>query len=147
MAEKHLQATISARGVIRAPNGQILILKRAADGQWELPGGRLTPREAPIQGLRREIAEETTLTIDVIDILAANSWINDANEGRFAVHYECVASNPDVELSREHTDCRWIEETAARTLLCESQRTAIHAATGSPEARASSADQPSEPSE
>lgn len=140
MTEEHLQATVSARGVILAPSGHILILQRTTDGQWELPGGRLAPGEAPIQGLHREISEETALTIDGADILSANSWINNDDEDRFAVHYECATSDLNVDLSTEHTDFRWIEKTDAHTMLCEPQTAAVHAANGLTEATAPSTD-------
>lgn len=129
VTDEHLQATVSARGVIVEPGGQILVLQRATDGQWELPGGRLAPGEATVQGLQREITEETTLAVDMVDILSANSWINDDEEGRFAVHYECSISNRDVETSSEHTNFRWIAPTDAHSMLCEPQTVAVHAAT------------------
>lgn len=143
MTDEHLHATVSARAVIVDSSGLILVLQRATDDQWELPGGRLAPSAKPTQGLRREISEETTLAVDVDGILSANSWINDNKEGRFAVHYKCSTSNRGVETSHEHTDFRWIEDTDAHTLLYNPQVVAIQAATSPTEATTPSTDQSS----
>ena len=45
MTDVHLEATVSLRGVVSAPCGDVLVVQRASDGGWELPGGRLAPDE------------------------------------------------------------------------------------------------------
>jgi 8-oxo-dGTP pyrophosphatase MutT (NUDIX family) len=56
-------------------DGQILfihhILKNPAlDGKWTLPGGRLDPHEThPLEALHREVQEELSLEIEVVDEL------------------------------------------------------------------------------
>ncbi|GAA0218738.1 NUDIX domain-containing protein [Halobaculum roseum] len=41
MTDEPLQATVTQRGVVFAPTDQVLIVRRATDGGWELPGGRV----------------------------------------------------------------------------------------------------------
>lgn len=42
-----LCATVSVRGVIQNIHGQVLIVQRSSDHNWELPGGRLGQGEPP----------------------------------------------------------------------------------------------------
>lgn len=130
MTDNLLCATVSVRGVIVNSRGHILILQRTTDDGWELPGGRLGTGEDPVEGLQREIAEETSLSVDIAEILRANSWVNDEGQGRFAVHYHCYASKRTVDLSAEHTDWTWIEPGDVSSILCEPQTAAVCLATG-----------------
>jgi len=129
MTDNLLHGTVSVRGVVFNPRGRCVILKRASDAEWELPGGRLAPDEAPRAGLRRELTEETALSVEVDDIVAANSWINDDNTDRLAIHYRCNTATEPVDLSAEHTDYRWVSPGATASVLCESQVEAVAAAT------------------
>ncbi len=108
MTEDHLCATVSVRGVLTDPHGQLLVMQRSSDRQWELPGGRLAPDEPPIHGLKRELIEETGISVAVETILCADSWINDRTQDRFAVYYTCNCETPGeaVTLSEEHVDFR-----------------------------------------
>ena len=49
--------------VIRDENGRLLLVKRADDGTWCLPGGRLEPGESWAACAVRECREETGLTV------------------------------------------------------------------------------------
>jgi len=50
-------------------NGRVLITQRRADQalplQWEFPGGKVEPGEAPVTALARELAEEIGVTVEV----------------------------------------------------------------------------------
>ena len=129
MTEDHLCATVSVRGVLTDPHGQLLVVQRSSDRQWELPGGRLAPDEPPIRGLKRELIEETGISVAVETILCADSWINDRTQDRFAVYYTCSCETPesDVILSEEHIDCQWMSPSAAETVLCEKHMAAVRA--------------------
>ncbi len=54
-------------GVIRDTSGRVLIAQRPRGrhmaGRWEFPGGKLHPGESPLQGLRRELAEELGVVV------------------------------------------------------------------------------------
>jgi 8-oxo-dGTP diphosphatase len=125
MTENHLEATVSLRGVIVAPDNEVLIVARSSDGEWELPGGRLGKHEDAVDGVHREIVEETGLDAAIGQPVHAVAWRNDANCGRFAVYYDCTVDSKTVQLSDEHTDATWLSPTAAKTRVSEAQRTAI----------------------
>lgn len=53
---------ISVKGIVIDDDGRVL-LSREDNGMWELLGGGLEHEEDPIDGLRREIREETGLEV------------------------------------------------------------------------------------
>lgn len=57
-------------------DGTYLFLRRSADFKsgpqdWDIPGGRIEADEALADALRREVIEETGLSLDTIDTLLA----------------------------------------------------------------------------
>ncbi|OYR56518.1 NUDIX domain-containing protein [Halorubrum halodurans] len=121
-------ATVSVRGVVTGPRGRTLLLQRATDEEWELPGGRLETDEDTVSGLRREITEETDLSVEIGDILAADSWVNESGRDRFAVHYACFTAERTVDISTEHVDWAWVEPRRTPSFLCERQTAAVRTA-------------------
>lgn len=58
-----------AAGLIVGDDGRVLIAQRRADQalplQWEFPGGKVEPGEAPTAALARELREELGITVAV----------------------------------------------------------------------------------
>lgn len=56
-------------GLIVGDDRRILLTQRRADQalplQWELPGGKVEPGEAPVAALERELAEELAIEVEV----------------------------------------------------------------------------------
>jgi 8-oxo-dGTP diphosphatase len=56
-------------GLIIGNDGRVLITQRRADQalglQWEFPGGKVEPGEAPVAALERELCEEIGVTVAV----------------------------------------------------------------------------------
>jgi 8-oxo-dGTP diphosphatase len=68
---------IAAYGVVRDADGQLLLARAAPSltikGRWFLPGGGVQHGEEPTDSLRREIEEESGLTVTVgplLDVLS-----------------------------------------------------------------------------
>lgn len=128
MTDQPLHATVSQRGVVFAPTDEVLLVRRATDGGWELPGGRVGRGERAVGGVRREITEETTLEPDVVAPVDTLVWHNDDGNGRFAVYYYCRVTEQDVSLSAEHEEYDWTAVREARRRLSEPQAAAVSAA-------------------
>ena len=54
----------AAFAAIRNATGQVLLVRRIDDGNWELPGGRIEVGETARQAVIREVAEEAGVTIE-----------------------------------------------------------------------------------
>jgi 8-oxo-dGTP pyrophosphatase MutT (NUDIX family) len=128
MTERPLRATVSLRGVLFCPSDHVLVVRRATDDGWELPGGRLGATEDAADGVHREIEEETGLDVEVRRPVHAVSWRNDEDRGRFGVYYRCLARTQTVTLSPEHTAHEWLSPTAASNRLSDTQGEAVEQA-------------------
>jgi mutator protein MutT len=58
---------------VRNPLGEVLLVLRADDNNWELPGGRIEVGESASEAVVREVAEEAGVTIELQDILGVYS--------------------------------------------------------------------------
>jgi ADP-ribose pyrophosphatase YjhB (NUDIX family) len=57
--------------------GRVLLARRRAEpfrGRWDIPGGFLEEGEHPLDGLRRELHEETGLEVEPLDFLGV--WMD-----------------------------------------------------------------------
>jgi 8-oxo-dGTP pyrophosphatase MutT (NUDIX family) len=102
-------------------DGGLLILKRASDfedvhrgkGLWEPPGGGIKPNEQVETSLRRELREETALTISPHPVLVATcSYVlADETTSVHRLHVVYVVQprrRTEVRLSDEHASLRWV---------------------------------------
>jgi 8-oxo-dGTP pyrophosphatase MutT (NUDIX family) len=87
---------------------RFLLLKRVNKPLiWGPPGGRLKQSENPFQGLKREVYEETSLHINIIQPVI--TWFGEFNQSPLlSLDYLCYSEHQDVVLSEEHNDYRWL---------------------------------------
>ncbi len=98
-------------------NGEILLIRRSEkyrkdniDGIWDIPGGRINFGEEPIEGLKRELLEETGLEINEVKrILDASTVFKDDETHIVRITYLCTVKNQRLKLSGEHTESLWVE--------------------------------------
>ncbi len=57
--------SVSVAGVVVREDGRVLAVQRRDNSRWEPPGGVLELGETFEDGVRREVAEETGITVDV----------------------------------------------------------------------------------
>jgi ADP-ribose pyrophosphatase YjhB (NUDIX family) len=90
--------------------GRVLLGRRAFDpgkGLWDLPGGFLHENEHPLDGLRREIHEETALEIDPIDFLGF--WL-EPYDGRIVLCLAWTArATGEPKAGDDLAELRWFE--------------------------------------
>ncbi len=82
--------------IIRNSRGEILITKRADNGEWDLPGGGVDPGELPADSIRREVKEETGLEVrvrEVAGVFGGKPFRHTYPDGQeiegFSVTFEC----------------------------------------------------------
>lgn len=98
----------SAKALVADAAGSVLLL-RDRRGRWDLPGGHVKDGEALEQGLAREVAEETGLTI--------STPTHKRSVGHAEVFDASVAGvRPAVTLSDEHGGYEWVSPERARDL-------------------------------
>lgn len=57
--------SVSVAGVVVREDGRVLVIRRRDNAQWEPPGGVLELDETFEQGVRREVLEETGVSVEV----------------------------------------------------------------------------------
>lgn len=104
---------VVAAAILRTVGGcRELLIARCGNGEWELPGGKVEPRESEHEALRREIVEELGVRVTPGRRVGRPVDLGDGLELR------CLTATIDPgELSasaREHAELRWIvaEEVA-----------------------------------
>jgi len=104
---------IAAKSFIVKDN-KLLVLKRESEdvqspGIWEIPGGRIKPKEHPVKGLKREVKEETGIDIDVLHSLNVRHFTRSDNQTITMLVFLCTTSENKINLSKEHSAYDWID--------------------------------------
>ncbi|MBX7245411.1 MAG: NUDIX domain-containing protein [Candidatus Sumerlaeaceae bacterium] len=103
---------LSVKVVVRNTEGEILLLRRAASsrnnaGKWDFPGGKMDAGESLDETLRREIAEETGLSVEPIRVLCTTQ--SESAKNRIAYLFlEASVEAGEFHLSTEHDAHQWI---------------------------------------
>ncbi len=77
--------TVSA---ILEKDGEFILVKetkKIAEGLWNIPGGRLEHGENPIEGVKREVKEETRYDFEPTYLLGIYSIVNKTLENKFQI--------------------------------------------------------------
>lgn len=109
---------VAAKAVITNDKGQVLIVRESGTyedgtniGSYGIPGGRLNVGEAYEDGLKREVKEETGLTVEPLYPIYVGEWrpqIKGVPHQIVAIFTVCKAKTKEVKLSEEHDDYKWI---------------------------------------
>lgn len=101
--------------------GRVLCCKRKAGARasvaskWEFPGGKIEVGESPEEALRREIAEELNLEIQVEAFLMTVQ--HRYAELDLELHaYRATCASIDALEVREHEEVRWLKPEALKSL-------------------------------
>jgi 8-oxo-dGTP pyrophosphatase MutT (NUDIX family) len=65
----NVQRREGADALVRDARGRVLLVRRADDGRWAMPGGWVDPGETPEQAVVREVVEETGLRVSAPRLL------------------------------------------------------------------------------
>ena len=122
-------------GGVVISNGRALLVKRGGpplEGQWSIPGGMLEVGETLLEGVRRELLEETGIDVRVGELIEVFERINRDGDGKARYHfvvldYLCKAANGEARAGSDVTAVAWakpeelasyaLTETATRVIL------------------------------
>jgi 8-oxo-dGTP diphosphatase len=122
-------------GGVVISDGRTLLIRRGSpplERQWSIPGGMLEAGETLLEGVRRELAEETGIEVRVLDLIEVFERITLDGEGKARYHfvvldYLCERVRGEPRAGSDVTDVAWampeelrqysLTETATRVIL------------------------------
>jgi mutator protein MutT len=123
---------LGVAAVIWNAEGDVLLIRRAKEprkGQWSLPGGKLEFGETLIEGVRREVREETGLEVEILGLVDVAETIRDASVGAADDHFVLIDYGARVisgtaEAASDAAEARWfsVEELDALPVWSEMRR-------------------------
>jgi 8-oxo-dGTP pyrophosphatase MutT (NUDIX family) len=97
--------SVSVAGVILSDDAsRVLLVKRRDNGRWEPPGGVLELDETIMQGLLREILEETGLDVTVDTLTGV---YKNMTQGIVALVYRCTTTTEPQPHTAEASAVQW----------------------------------------
>jgi phosphoglycolate phosphatase-like HAD superfamily hydrolase/8-oxo-dGTP pyrophosphatase MutT (NUDIX family) len=112
-------ATVGA--LIHDGNGRVLMVRTHKWGnRWGIPGGKIERGESSTDALRREILEETGLTLDSVEFALVQDSIHSPEfmrpEHFILLNYVAHASTTEVRLNDEAEESKWVSLADALAL-------------------------------
>lgn len=102
-------------------NSKVLVLRESPKNpsgtnpnKYDVVGGRMNPGEHFLDCLKREIMEETGLTVKIKNQFFTNEWrpiVKNKPWQIVGIFFECTAESKNVRLSHEHDTFKWIDPT------------------------------------
>ena len=98
---------------------RVLLIRRGSaplEGEWSIPGGMLEIGETILEGVQRELLEETAIEVRVLDLIEVFERVTRDDEGRLKYHfvildYLCEAVRGKASAGSDVTDVAWARET------------------------------------
>src|SRR5580698_1918092 len=93
MIREYPLAPVVGVGAVVLDGDRVLLIQRGHEpmkGQWSLPGGALEVGETLVEGVQREVLEETGLEVEPVSIIEVFDRISRDAEGRVQFHYVLV---------------------------------------------------------
>ena len=107
-------------GAIVVKDDRLLMIRRAKDpgaGLWSLPGGRVEHGEYLADALRREVAEETGLEVEVRDLVGILEVVADPHYVILDYYAEATGDDSPVA-SDDVSAARWVPLDEVASLPC-----------------------------
>jgi 8-oxo-dGTP diphosphatase len=108
--------SVSVAGVVIDENGRTLVIQRRDNGNWEPPGGVLERDESIIDGLLREVREETGL---VVEPMVLTGVYKNMRLGVVALVFRCRLVGATLTENSEATGFRWVLRSEVSEIMSE----------------------------
>jgi ADP-ribose pyrophosphatase YjhB (NUDIX family) len=102
---------------------KMLLIRRADNQRWDVPGGYMEPGESLSEACQREVFEETGLTVEIQRLIGVYTSPNllleyaDGNKWQLVVlHFEALLVGGELELSQETSEISYFSQTEAEQL-------------------------------
>ncbi|MBU8820479.1 NUDIX hydrolase [Mycolicibacterium goodii] len=119
--------SVSVAGIVVADDS-VLLTQRANNGAWEPPGGILERGETFIEGVRREVLEETGILVE--PHLFTGCYLN-MSAHVVALVFRCTALTGQPRTSAETRDVRWVRVEEAASWMSPAFSVRVEDAIGS----------------
>ncbi|MEP7118587.1 MAG: NUDIX hydrolase [Acidobacteriota bacterium] len=116
MARDYPDAPVAGVGGVVIRSGEVLLVRRALpprQGEWSLPGGRLELGESLVEGVRREVREETGIDVAVGPLVEVFDRVHRDDQGRVRYHFVivdflCRPIGGMLRAGDDAADARWV---------------------------------------
>lgn len=98
--------SVSVAGVVINDRDQVLLIQRRDNGHWEPPGGILELDEEFHDGVRREVLEETGVTVEVDRLTGV---YKNLTRGIVALVFRCRAVAGEPQATDESVRVEWLD--------------------------------------
>ncbi len=122
MQREFPQSPLVGVGAVVVHEGRVLLVRRGGEplkGHWTLPGGVLEVGEALIEGVVREVHEETGLLVEPLELVELLDRIH-REDGRVRYHYViadylCRVIGGELRAASDADAVRWLERAEWNT--------------------------------
>jgi 8-oxo-dGTP diphosphatase len=98
---------------------RVLLIRRGSaplEGEWSIPGGMLELGETILEGVQRELREETEIEVRVLDLIEVFERVTRDEAGKLKYHfvildYLCEAVRGEAHAGSDVTDVAWARES------------------------------------
>jgi len=100
-------------------DGRTLLVRRGSaplEGEWSVPGGMLELGETIVEGVQRELLEETAIEVRVLDLIEVFERVTRDEAGKLKYHfvildYLCEAVRGEAQAGSDVTAVAWARES------------------------------------
>jgi 8-oxo-dGTP diphosphatase len=116
MQREYPETPLVGVGAVVVDAGRVLLVRRGTEplkGEWSLPGGLVEVGEALIDGVVREVREETGLIVEPVELIELLDRIHRI-DGRVRYHYViadylCLVTGGQLLAASDAEAVRWVE--------------------------------------
>ena len=116
MSTQPYRHSVSVAGVVGNAEGEILVIRRRDNGQYQAPGGILEQHEAIEDGLAREVLEETGYTVRAEQLTGVYKHMG---LGVVALVFRCRLVGGEARVNDEASEVLWLEPGKAVAQMTE----------------------------